>query len=203
MSDEAHLPAEQTRAQAPARLPGPDGDRRRPQGPGRAPRPRPQDPVGLSAGVQATSKKPYEILRRRADFLAANRGRRAPMPGFVLLLRERGDGDSAIRLGLTVSKKVGGAVVRNRMKRRLRELARELLPESGLGGADLVLIGRPGGIERDYGLLREELRRALGKVSKAVRAEPVEAFPAPVSELEKEGRPSTGSGRTVGGQDPK
>jgi ribonuclease P protein component len=88
------------------------------------------------------------------------------MPGFVLLLRERGDGDPALRLGLTVSRKIGGAVVRNRMKRRLRALARELLPESGLGGADLVLIGRPGGIERDYGLLRDELRKALRKATR-------------------------------------
>lgn len=87
------------------------------------------------------------------------------MPGFILLLRERGDEDPSVRLGLTVSKKVGGAVVRNRMKRRFRALARELLPESGLAGADLVLIGRPSGIERDYGLLRDELRKALAKVS--------------------------------------
>jgi ribonuclease P protein component len=87
------------------------------------------------------------------------------MPGFILLLRPRDDGDSALRLGLTVSRKVGGAVVRNRMKRRFRALARELLPESGVDGADVVLIGRPGGIERDFGLLRDELQKALRKVS--------------------------------------
>jgi ribonuclease P protein component len=87
------------------------------------------------------------------------------MPGFILLARARDDGDPAIRLGLTVSKKVGGAVVRNRMKRRLRALARELLPECGLGGSDVVLIGRPSGIERDFALLREELRKALGKIT--------------------------------------
>jgi len=87
------------------------------------------------------------------------------MPGFILLLRDRADGDPALRLGLTVSGKVGGAVVRNRMKRRFRALARELLPESGIGGADVVLIGRPSGIERDYSLLRDELRKALRKVS--------------------------------------
>jgi ribonuclease P protein component len=90
------------------------------------------------------------------------------MPGFILLLRARGDDDPAVRLGLTVSRKVGGAVVRNRMKRRFRALARELLPESGLAGADLVLIGRPGGIEREYSLLRDELRKALAKVSGTV-----------------------------------
>jgi ribonuclease P protein component len=87
------------------------------------------------------------------------------MPGFILLARTRDDGDPAIRLGLTVSKKVGGAVVRNRMKRRFRALARELLPDSGLSETDVVLIGRPSGIEREFGLLREELRKALGKVS--------------------------------------
>jgi ribonuclease P protein component len=86
------------------------------------------------------------------------------MPGFVLLVRDRGDGDPAIRLGITVTKKIGGAVVRNRMKRRFRALARELLPERGAPGADHVLIGRSGGIERDFGQLRDELARALAKL---------------------------------------
>jgi ribonuclease P protein component len=134
------------------------------------------------------------------------------MPGFVLLLRDRGDGDPAIRLGLTVSRKVGGAVVRNRMKRRFRELARELLPESGIESADLVLIGRPGGIERDYALLREELRKALRKVAtntvpvelvkkSAVRPEPVEGPPSSSPDFEKgKGRASTSSARTGAGE---
>jgi ribonuclease P protein component len=162
LSDEAHLPAEQSRAQAPARLPGPDGDGRRPQGPGRAPGAGPQDPLRLSS------------LTRRADFLAANRGRRAPMPGFVLLVRPREDGDSGIRLGITVTKKIGGAVVRNRMKRRFRVLARDLLPEKGIAGADHVLIGRQSGIERDFGLLRAELEKALRKL-KATPVTPAKA----------------------------
>jgi len=91
---------------------------------------------------------------------------RAPTPGFVLLIRPRGDGDPLMRLGLTVSKKVGNAVIRNRMRRRLRELARAILPEAGVPGADHVLIGRAGGIERPYAQLGEELRRALAKLSK-------------------------------------
>ena len=87
------------------------------------------------------------------------------MPGFVLLVRPRGDADPAIGVGFTVTKKIGGAVVRNRMKRRLRALARTLLPEAGITGADHVLIGRAGGVERDFGLLRSELQKALKRLT--------------------------------------
>ena len=87
------------------------------------------------------------------------------MPGFVLLVRDRGDGDPAVRLGITVTKKIGNAVVRNRMKRRFRALARELLPVAGVPGADHVLIGRAGGVEREFGILREELAKALRKIA--------------------------------------
>jgi ribonuclease P protein component len=86
------------------------------------------------------------------------------MPGFVLLVRPREDGDPAVRLGITVTRKIGNAVVRNRMKRRLRALARELLPVGGIRGADHVLIGRAGGVEREFALLRIELARALSKL---------------------------------------
>jgi ribonuclease P protein component len=102
-------------------------------------------------------------LVRRSDFLAANAGRRVPMPGFVLLVRPRADDDAAMAVGFTVTKKIGGAVVRNRMKRRFRALVSEVLPEAGQAGADHVLIGRAGGVERDYGLLRQELHKALAK----------------------------------------
>ncbi|HSG57532.1 MAG TPA: ribonuclease P protein component, partial [Paracoccaceae bacterium] len=70
------------------------------------------------------------VLTKRADFLAANRGLRNARPGFVLLTRPN-DG-RGMRFGITVTKKVGNAVVRNRMKRRFRELLRDALPTAGL-----------------------------------------------------------------------
>lgn len=87
------------------------------------------------------------------------------MPGFVLLARRREDGNETPRLGITVTKKIGGAVIRNRMKRRFRALGAELLPAHGISGADHVLIGRAGGVERDYAQLRTELTQALRKLS--------------------------------------
>jgi len=87
------------------------------------------------------------------------------MPGFVLLVRPRGDDDPVMRLGITVTKKIGNAVVRNRIKRRFRALARELLPIAGIAGADHVLIGRSGGLDNDFADLRAQLLKALGKIS--------------------------------------
>ena len=87
------------------------------------------------------------------------------MPGFVLLVRPRDDADDTIRVGFTVTKKIGNAVVRNRMKRRFRALVRETFPDHAIPGADHVLIGRAGGIERDYASLADELKRALRKLS--------------------------------------
>jgi len=69
-----------------------------------------------------------------------------------------------MRVGFTVTKKIGGAVVRNRMKRRLRALAREVLPARGFPGSDHVMIGRAKGIERDFGLMRTELAGALNRL---------------------------------------
>ena len=70
-----------------------------------------------------------------------------------------------LRYGITVTKKIGNAVVRNRMKRRFRALVRELLPEQGLPDHDHVLIGRETGIERNFAALREELAAALSRAA--------------------------------------
>ncbi len=103
------------------------------------------------------------VLTKRADFLAANSGLRNARPGFVLLTRpNQGQG---IRYGITVTKKIGNAVVRNRMKRRFRELLRAALPAQGLADHDHVLIGRAGGIERDFHQMAGELSQALERAA--------------------------------------
>ncbi|MBX7492108.1 ribonuclease P protein component [Qipengyuania sp. 1NDW9] len=104
------------------------------------------------------------VIRKRSDFLAANRGMRNAKPGFVLLTRPN-DGQGK-RYGITVTKKIGNAVVRNRMKRRFRELLWAALPEAGLADHDHILIGREGGVERDFAKMREELAAALARASK-------------------------------------
>ena len=103
---------------------------------------------------------PAGRLKKRREFLrAASRGKRAARPGLVLqaLATEPG----SLRLGFTVTKKVGNAVVRNRARRRLKEAARLSLPALGLSGWDLVLIGRDGTGKRPFGQLVGDLRGAL------------------------------------------
>ena len=82
-----------------------------------------------------------------------------------MLVRDRQDANPQMRVGYTVTKKIGNAVVRNRVKRRFRELAREMLPARGRDGVDYVLIGRNSAVDRDFGKLRNDLDRALAKVS--------------------------------------
>ncbi|RJY09280.1 ribonuclease P protein component [Aurantiacibacter aquimixticola] len=103
------------------------------------------------------------VLTKRADFLAANRGLRVARPGFVLLARP--NGGEGVRYGITVTKKIGNAVVRNRMKRRFRELLRGALTDHGLPDHDHVLIGREGGVERDFAQMGEDLRIALDRAT--------------------------------------
>jgi len=99
--------------------------------------------------------------------VAANSGLRASTPGFLLLVRDRKDADPQMRVGFTVTKKIGGAVVRNRMKRRFRALAREIVPAKGLAGSDHVMIGRAKGVERDFASLKSELASALDRLRKS------------------------------------
>jgi len=115
--------------------------------------PRPTSPAPTTPGR----------LTRRAEFLrVAAKGRRAPMPGLVLQALPRGDA-APVRLGFTVTRKVGNAVIRNRTRRRLKEAARLLLRDQPLAGADLVLVGRAATRSREFAALQQDLRRALAK----------------------------------------
>jgi len=109
------------------------------------------------------SSSPPPTIRKRADFLAANRGARVVTPGFILLVRRRDDADSGLRAGYTVTKKIGGSVVRSRLKRRLREVVRLELVDCGVAGADHVLIGRTAGLSRDFEAMRADLMKACAK----------------------------------------
>jgi ribonuclease P protein component len=106
-------------------------------------------------------------LTRRAEFLrAAAKGRKAPMPGLVLQALPRDDTGPA-RLGFTVTKKIGNAVIRNRTRRRLKEAARLVLAAQAVSGVDLVLIGREGTRKRKFDVLQNDIRRALAKAGVA------------------------------------
>jgi len=80
-------------------------------------------------------------LTQRKDFLRMAHAQRIHSTSFVLQSRDRKD-DAPMRIGFTCSKKVGNAVARNRAKRRLREIARLIMPHNGQAGHDYVLIGR-------------------------------------------------------------
>ncbi|MEX0582107.1 MAG: ribonuclease P protein component [Sneathiella sp.] len=111
-----------------------------------------------------------ERLKKRADFLrVASVRRKWAAPGMVLQAgRSRAEG---IRVGFTVTKKVGNAVMRNRIKRRLRAVAQEIIPIYAENGWDFVLIGRNTTKDRKFEDLKLDLRTSLGKVGAVVKKE--------------------------------
>ena len=108
-----------------------------------------------------------ERLKKRADFLrVASVRRKWAAPGMVLqAARDSSPEQGGVsRVGFTVTKKVGNAVIRNRVKRRLRAVARDIIPACANAGWDFVLIGRQNTIDRDYEDLQSDLLTALAKV---------------------------------------
>ncbi|MFM7346836.1 MAG: ribonuclease P protein component [Tagaea sp.] len=106
-------------------------------------------------------------LKTRPEFLAvADARRKAAVHGLVLQGRPRGDGQSAIGIGFTATRKVGGSVVRNRARRRLREAARAVLATRGLAGWDYVAIARDATGERPFPDLIADFERALALLAK-------------------------------------
>jgi ribonuclease P protein component len=107
-----------------------------------------------------TDAIPIDRLERRAEFLAAAKGMSAARGAVVVQSLPR-EGQAGIRVGFTATKRVGGAVVRNRAKRRLREAARALLPQFGCPGHDYVFIARNGAPTRPWARLLDDVKSAL------------------------------------------
>jgi ribonuclease P protein component len=96
------------------------------------------------------------------------------MPGFVLQVAPvpADRVSTPVRVGFTVSKKVGNAVIRNRVRRRLREIARQVIPDQARADLDYVLVGRQGGLQRDFAVMRQELVEALKRLKALALATP-------------------------------
>ena len=99
-------------------------------------------------------------LRSRVEYLATAKGARIPRPGFVLQYADRREPGAPPRIGFTVSRRVGNAVARNRVRRRLKELARLSEPRFQ-NGTDYVLVGRPAATNRPFAEMSRDLDSAL------------------------------------------
>lgn len=122
-----------------------------------------------SPAVSVCQQPALPILKKRSEFLAAARARKQGTKAMMIQARKRRDDEdvdpSVIRVGFTCSKKVGNAVARNRAKRRIREVARAILPSCGHAGWDYVLIGRKDETDsRDFKTLQGDLKWALRKL---------------------------------------
>ena len=102
-------------------------------------------------------------LKRRQDFVAAAKGVYQPMPAFIVQALARGD-EAPARIGFTCTKKLGNAVIRNRIKRRLKEAARLSLPNIVKPGFDYVVIGRAPAENRPFQVLQSDLISAATRL---------------------------------------
>ena len=110
-----------------------------------------------------------DTLRRRQDFVRIAQGGKKSVTHSIVLQASQTPqlllmGDSLCRVGFTVTKKVGNSVIRNRVKRRMRAAAREIIAKQGKAQMDYVLIGRNFCVQCPYDTLLKDLTYALGKV---------------------------------------
>ena len=108
-----------------------------------------------------TARFPIERLKKRPDFLACAQGPALARGAVLVQVRARGDDSDLVRAGFTATKRIGGAVERNRAKRRMREAVRLLLPEHGRPGHDYVFIARGGMTKRPWERLLDDVKTAL------------------------------------------
>lgn len=122
----------------------------------------PEDTTGITPPAVSLCLK---AMLTRPQFLAAAKAARQGTPSMLVQARPRRDDDPTVHVGFTCSKKVGNAVARNRAKRRLRALARDVLAKKARPGWDYVLIGKPEAtVSRDYAEMRRDLIAALAKL---------------------------------------
>jgi ribonuclease P protein component len=159
-SDEADLSAQEAASSQGTRLPRPDEDNRRTPSVGRPPRSRTQEANGLTA--DRGHNPPRLVMLSRPEDFAALQGEGTVRSHPLLVVRARRTDLEETRFGLSTGRKLGGAVVRNRVRRRLREALRVMAP-SFQPGWDVLIIARPPVIEADYhtiaGALQSLLRR--------------------------------------------
>ena len=117
-------------------------------------------------------------LTKRPQFLAAAKGVSEARGAVVIQRLDRQDGDPGVGLGFTATRKIGGAVVRNRAKRRLRHAARALAPQWAVAGSDYVFIARMGTTDRDWDRLLDDVKSALTRLA-TPRPAPKVAPPPP------------------------
>jgi ribonuclease P protein component len=111
-------------------------------------------------------------MTRRSEFLKANAGTRVPMPAFVLLVYPRGDEAPDAGYGITATKKLGSAMIRNRAKRRFRAIIRDQLPLHATAGADHVLIARADALTQPHASLTADVVKALAKAKRRMASPP-------------------------------
>lgn len=115
---------------------------------------------GAAAGPAPSFR--LETIRKRSDFQAANGGKRVNAPGFAMLHRP---GGATLRFGFTVTKKVGTATERNRIRRRLKEAVRMASPGFGEASGDFVLLARRDAIQVDFAVLVAAVSKAVNTLS--------------------------------------
>jgi ribonuclease P protein component len=173
---ETDLSAEQIGAQAASRLSRPDGNQGRPQGAECAARAGAQETQRLGFARERNIRSQIDLkvfgmerLKRRTDFRAAATGARAPASAFVVQALRRAESGPP-RIGFTVSKQVGNAVERNRVRRRLREIVKLAGASALRSGHDYVLVGRRAALAAKFTAMTRDFDAALHRVHESKRS---------------------------------
>ena len=157
-SDEADLSAQEAASKQRTRLPRPNEDNRGTPGAGCPPRSRPQEAHGLT--TDRGHNPPRLVMLSKPEDFAALQGEGTVRSHSLLVVRIRWTGLEETRFGMSTGRKLGGAVVRNRVRRRLREALRVMAP-SFQPGWDVLIIARPPVLAVDYKTLTASLHNLL------------------------------------------